>query len=165
MIVIAGLAFEARIAAGSGLRVICSGDGKDLAAKISRSITHDCRGLISFGVSGGLAPHLKPGTCVIGSAVISSAGEHPTDVQWSKRLLDAFPNPVYGALVGVPQPIADPDAKRALYLETGAVAVDMESHVVAGVAAGARVADGRDSRHHRSRTARDPENCHCRHAS
>lgn len=135
MIVIAGLAFEARIAAGSGLRVICSGDGKDLAAKISRSITRDCRGLISFGVSGGLAPELKPGTCVIGSSIISSTGSHATDQAWSKRLVDTLPNTVYGPLMGVPLPVATASAKRELYAKTGAVAVDMESHIVAGVAA------------------------------
>jgi hopanoid-associated phosphorylase len=135
VIVIAGLAFEARIAAGSGLRVICSGDGKDLAAKISRSITRDCRGLISFGVSGGLAPDLEPGACVIGSAIISSTGKHETDSHWSNRLLDVCPNPVYGPLAGVAEPVADPGAKRALHQQTGAIAVDMESHIVAGVAA------------------------------
>jgi hopanoid-associated phosphorylase len=135
VIVIAGLAFEARIAAGLGLQVICSGDGKDLAAKISRTITRDCRGLISFGVSGGLAPELKPGTCVIGSSIISSTGSHSTDHLWSKRLVDTLPNTVYGPLMGVPEPVADPNEKQALYTKTGAIAVDMESHIVAGVAA------------------------------
>ena len=38
-----------------------------------------------------------------------------------------------GALLGVPAPIAHPDEKRALYLKTGAIAVDMESHIVASV--------------------------------
>jgi hypothetical protein len=37
--------------------------------------------------------------------------------------------------MGVPAPVADASAKRALYMKTGAVAVDMESHIVAGVAA------------------------------
>jgi hopanoid-associated phosphorylase len=135
VIVIAGLAFEARIAAASGLQVICSGDGKDLAAKISCSITRDCRGLISFGVSGGLSPHLAPGTCIIGSSIVSSAGIHVTDPAWSRRLLDLCPNPVYGALLGVPEPISNPEVKRSLHRKTGAIAVDMESHIVAGVAA------------------------------
>ena len=44
MIVVVGLAFEARIAAGPGVQVICSGDGRNLAADISRAIAHDCRG-------------------------------------------------------------------------------------------------------------------------
>jgi hypothetical protein len=33
--------------------------------------------------------------------------------------------------LGVSAPVAHPDAKRALYLKTGAMAVDMESHIVA----------------------------------
>jgi hypothetical protein len=37
-------------------------------------------------------------------------------------------------LLGVPKPVAHPDEKRALYLQTGAIAVDMESHIVASVA-------------------------------
>jgi hypothetical protein len=38
-------------------------------------------------------------------------------------------------IAGVPAPIAHPEAKRTLYIQTGAMAVDMESHIVAGVAA------------------------------
>jgi hypothetical protein len=40
-----------------------------------------------------------------------------------------------GVLAGVPTPVANADAKRALHQKTGAVAVDMESHIVASVAA------------------------------
>jgi adenosylhomocysteine nucleosidase len=36
-------------------------------------------------------------------------------------------------LLGVPAPIANPDEKRELYMKTGAIAVDMESHIVAAV--------------------------------
>ena len=35
MIIVVGLAFEARIAAGPGVHVICSGDGRNLAAKLT----------------------------------------------------------------------------------------------------------------------------------
>ena len=134
MIVVVGLAFEARIAAGPGMQVICSGNGHNLAANITRAIEHGCGGLISFGVAGGLDPRLKPGTCIIGSAVISEDRRLPTDHQWSQRLLQALPNPVHGTLVGVGAPVADAAAKRALFEKTGAVAVDIESHVVADVA-------------------------------
>jgi hypothetical protein len=60
---------------------------------------------------------------------------HVTDPAWSRRLLDLCPKPVYGALLGVPEPISSPDVKRSLHRKTGAIAVDMESHIVAGVAA------------------------------
>lgn len=139
MIIVVGLAFEARIAAGPGVHVICSGDGRNLAAKLTaaiaeaRTLVRGCPGIISFGVAGGLAPHLRPGTCVVGSAVISGTSRMPISQQWSEKLLRTIPDSVSGALLGVPAPIAHPDEKRALYLKTGAIAVDMELHIVASV--------------------------------
>jgi adenosylhomocysteine nucleosidase len=139
MIVVVGLAFEARIAAGPGVRVICSGDGRNLAAKLTaaiaeaRTLVRGCPGIISFGVAGGLAPQLRPGTCVVGSAVISGSNRMPISQEWSQKLLRTIPDAVSGMLLGVPAPIANPDEKRELYLKTGAIAVDMESHIVAAV--------------------------------
>jgi hopanoid-associated phosphorylase len=134
MIVVVGLEFEARIAAGPGAQVICSGDGRHLAATLSRAIAHDCRGLVSFGVAGGLAPELQPGDCVVGSAVVSDSERLEMDEDWSQTLLQTIPNAIHGTLAGVSAPVADPQAKRALYARTGALAVDMESHIVARVA-------------------------------
>jgi len=134
VITVVGLAFEARIAARTGAHVICSGDGRTLAASLDRAIRKGCRGLISFGVAGGLSPELRPGTCVVASAIISGTARYKTDESWSRNLLQAIPDAVYGTIMGVPAPVAHADAKRALFLNTGAVAVDMESHVVARVA-------------------------------
>jgi adenosylhomocysteine nucleosidase len=137
VIIVVGMAFEARIAAGAGVSVICSGDGRNLAEALTRTIAdacagpNGCRGIVSFGVAGGLAPGLKPGTCVVGSAILSDTLSLTTDVDWSRKLLLALPEAVHGPILGVGAPVAHPDAKRALYVKTGAVAVDMESHVVA----------------------------------
>ena len=139
MIIVVGLAFEARIAAGPGVRVICSGDGRNLAAKLTAAIAdarqrvQGCPGIISFGVAGGLAPQLRPGTCVVGSAVVSGERRMPISAEWSQKLLQTIPDAIPGVLLGVPTPIAHPDEKRELYLKTGAIAVDMESHIVAAV--------------------------------
>lgn len=135
MIVVVGLAFEARIAAGPGVRVICSGDGRNLATSLQQGIAAGCAGLISFGVAGGLAPDLRPGTCVVGSSVLAGDIRLPTDRNWSQKLLANMPEAVHGALVGSAQPVKTTGRKRALHLETGAVAVDTESHVVAQAAA------------------------------
>ena len=135
MIVVVGLEFEARIAAGPGMQVICSGDGKHLATALSRAITHDCEGIVSFGVAGGLAPELQPGDCVVGSAVLSGSARLEMDRHWSQKLLATIPDAFYGMLAGVSAPVADPQAKRALYVKTGAIAVDMESHIVARIGA------------------------------
>ncbi len=139
MIIVVGLAFEARIAAGPGVRVICSGDGRNLAAKLTAAIAdarqrvQGCPGIISFGVAGGLAPQLRPGTCVVGSAVVSGERRMPISAEWSQKLLHTIPEAIPGVLLGVPTPIAHPEEKRELYLKTGAIAVDMESHIVAAV--------------------------------
>jgi adenosylhomocysteine nucleosidase len=135
MIVVVGLAFEARIAAGPGMSVICSGDGQDLSGSLTRAITPDCRGLVSFGVAGGLDPNLKPGACVVASAIVSGNTRMATDHHWSQQLIKTIPDAVYGILAGARAPVAHPSAKRALHEKTGAIAVDMESHVVAKVAA------------------------------
>jgi hopanoid-associated phosphorylase len=135
MIVVVGMAFEARIAAGLGVRVICSGDGRNLAPMLLRAMAAGCGGLISFGVAGGLAPELKPGTCVIGSRIFDEEEERPTDARWAQRLMRIIPDAVYGPIAGVRAPVAHSAAKTALHRETGAIAVDMESHVVARIAA------------------------------
>ena len=54
---------------------------------------------------------------------------------WSQQLLQTFPDAVSGVLLGVSAPICDPRDKRALHVSSGAIAVDMESHVVAAVGA------------------------------
>jgi len=135
MIVVVGLAFEARIAEGPGLKVICSGDGQGLVQSLTRAIRGGCEGLISFGVAGGLAPDLPPGTCIVASAILSEKARLQTDYRWSQKLVKTIPGAIYGILMGVPSPIANPDAKASLHASTGAIAVDMESHVVARVAA------------------------------
>ena len=135
VIVVVGLAFEARIAAGAGQQVICAGIGRDLAGAITRAINSHSRGLVSFGVCGGLSPDLKPGSCIVASAVRTHKGRIPTDRQWSQRLLHAIPGAVHGELLGVPAPLAEPESKRTLFEETGALAADMESHIVAHAAA------------------------------
>ena len=135
MIVVVGMAFEARIAAGLGVPVICGGDGHNLATSLARAMAAGCGGLISFGVAGGLAPDLKPGTCVIGSAILDDEGQQETDARWASRLMKIIPDAVHGPIVGVREPIAHASAKRDLHKQTGAIAVDMESQVVARAAA------------------------------
>jgi hopanoid-associated phosphorylase len=135
MIVVVGMAFEARIAQSLGVPVVCGGDGQNLAASLSRAMAVGCRGLISFGVAGGLAPDLKPGTCVIGSTILDEQQrKRPTDARWAQRLMRIIPDAVCGPIAGVREPVAHARAKRALHEDTGALVVDMESHVVARAA-------------------------------
>lgn len=134
MIMVVGMAFEARIAAGPGVRVACSGDGSRLASDLEAMIADGCRGLISFGIAGGLSRDLRPGACVIASEIVIDGRRLPTDRRWSHKLRAALPDALHGPLAGVSGALTDAAAKHALHRTTGAVAVDMESHVVADIA-------------------------------
>lgn len=135
VVAVTGLAFEARIAAGPDVFVVCSGNGVRLKESLQKAVAAGCRGLISFGIAGGLCPTLRPGSWVVASAVIDEHIRHKTSALWSEMILKTHPEAVYAPIAGVAAPVARPDAKRALQAETGAVAVDMESHVVARFAA------------------------------
>jgi hopanoid-associated phosphorylase len=134
MIVVVGLAFEARIARRSGLPVICAGSGRNLATALSDAIRGDCDGLISFGVAGGLHADLPSGTCIVGSAIVAGDERFQTDYALSQRFLTRLPGAMSGVLAGVPEPVSTAASKHALHRDTGALAVDMESHVVARAA-------------------------------
>jgi len=140
VIAFVGMAFEARIAAGPGVLVVCRTAGSELAAVAESAVRHGYRGMLSFGVAGGLASHLRAGDWVVASAVRESQTVRATDATWSRRLLNMIDDAVHAPVVGVDTPIAEPAKKRELHQTTGAAAVDMESHIVARVAAAHRLA-------------------------
>ena len=73
---------------------------------------------------------LAPGDWVVGSGV----GEVETDPAWTTRLLAALPGARLGPIAGSDVMVVDAQAKAALHAATGALAVDMESHIAARVA-------------------------------
>jgi adenosylhomocysteine nucleosidase len=133
IVALVGLAFEARIAAGPGVLVICR--GPEIGDTLRLAFDAGCRSIISFGVAGGLAPDLRPGDWIVASEVIDAQTSRPTHTVWSRNLLETIPEVRYGPVLGVPAPVADPVAKQDLHARTGAIAVDMESHIVAEFAA------------------------------
>ena len=69
VIAFVGLAFEARIAAGPGVQVACRTAGSELEKVAAMAARQGYRGMISFGVAGGLASHLRAGDWVVASAI------------------------------------------------------------------------------------------------
>ena len=132
-----GLKAEARIAERSDFvkAIVGGGDEKRLASLIAQSLVDGPLGIISFGIAGGLRPGLASGTIVVGTSVVHGGKTYLADVPWSDRLFEALPKAESGAIAGSTTIVAEPDQKRALYMSTGAFATDMESHVVARIAA------------------------------
>jgi adenosylhomocysteine nucleosidase len=115
VLIVTGLVQEARIAAGPGMTVICSSsDPQQLRALLTVFDPSTIRGVISFGVAGGLDPTLKSGDVVVATEVLSG------DTRWLAGLT------LNEELIA---------RKAALHSKTGAAAVDMESHIAAAYAA------------------------------
>jgi len=113
------------------------------AALASEMLANGCRALLSFGIAGGLGQGMAAGDVVIGSSVIAPDGTvFETSVLWLEAVRAAIGEEGVrvAAIAGSETAITSPAAKRALAAETGAAAVDMESHAVARVAASAGVA-------------------------
>ena len=134
VIAVTSLLLEARIAGGPGVSVIC-GHPSRLVTCLQAAIERGALGIISFGVAGGLAPHLRAGDWVIGSGVRIEHERYQADRRWSRRLLEAIPGSVHAEIAGTETPIAHSSEKIRLHARTGAIAVDMESHIAAKIAA------------------------------
>jgi adenosylhomocysteine nucleosidase len=111
-----------------------------------RMVARGSLALLSFGIAGGLDPDLHPGALMVPAVVIAPDGSRlETDAPWRGRLMAAlagqstrFPQGVAeGPLAGAAEVVATPADKVRLLERTGAQAVDMESHAVAGAAAAA----------------------------
>jgi adenosylhomocysteine nucleosidase len=133
---VTGIAAEARIAAGCCSLIGCSGGSPARArAEAERLVAEGATHLVSFGIAGGLDMALEPGALIVPDAVLASGmRRYPTDRIWRERLLAALPHASCGPLYGSDSLIESIAEKRALYLETGARAVDLESHAVAAAA-------------------------------
>ena len=140
VLIVTGLVQEARIAAGPGMTVICSSsDPQQLRALLTVFDPTTIRGVISFGVAGGLDPSLKSGDVVVATEVLAGAARWLAGLPLNEELIASVGlgnrRIVRGRLAGAEEVVVARHIKAALHLETGAAAVDMESHIAAAYAA------------------------------
>jgi adenosylhomocysteine nucleosidase len=101
-------------------------------------ISQGAEGLVSFGIAGGLDPSLHAGTLILATEIVLPGGQRlATDNLWRQRMADALRGlGIHQApIAGTDRMLASVAAKAELATRTGAIAVDMESHGVARVAA------------------------------
>ena len=132
--ILTGMALEARLARRTGLPVAC-GTGHAAAAEAAgRLLEGGAAGIVSFGVAGGLAPDLKPGSLIVATAVIDEGGPvFPVSRSWHRHLRHALPQARPAVVAGALVPAASREDKARLRGCTGAAAVDLESLAVARV--------------------------------
>lgn len=150
VLIVTGLVQEARIAAGPGMIVICSSsDPQQLRALLATLDSSTFRGVVSFGVAGGLDPTLKTGDVVVATEVMAGDTRFLADMALNEEMITGAAlkrsrltrrrRVVRGGLYGVERVVAASSCKAALHSETGAAAVDMESHIAAAYAASAGI--------------------------
>jgi adenosylhomocysteine nucleosidase len=132
IVAVVGLLREKRIVAGEGVRVVTGGgDAAGLAARLDQAFSQGFDGVISFGICGALSPTLKPGDVVVASGVRDGAARFQTDTAWTRSIASRLSHAVNGSVAGSDVMLTTAEAKAALHGSSGAVAVDMESHIAA----------------------------------
>src|SRR5262249_44086355 len=111
------------------------GRGEALEAALLAAAEHDdVLGVVSLGIAGALAEGLAPGDWVVAEAVVAGDSLFPTDLAWRNALAGSLPAARTGVFPGSDVMFTAAAEKRRVHAATGALAVDMESHVAARVA-------------------------------
>ena len=134
LLVACGLKREAAIIERAGLIVVAGGgDAARLERELEAAVV-GATGVLSCGIAGALDPRLKAGDVVIGElyGLFPGEGQGGGLLDW---LGNNLPQAHRGTIIGADRIIASAAEKAALHATTGAIAVDMESHIAARVAA------------------------------
>jgi|SRR5215472_612689 len=138
---VSGMSAEARVARAAGFSAIVGAENATSIAVLIEKTAPQIKCLISFGVTGGLAPYLRPGDVLLSTEVIGddrrlrAAAPFRCGVIELARQLEVFAGPLLGSDVI----IASTQEKRRVWRKTGALAVDLENAVVASAAEAARI--------------------------
>ncbi len=102
--------------------------------EVQALIDAGCKGILSFGVCGGLDPARGAGDIVVADTVIAPDGSRiDCDHAWTANIAEMLgitPQTIQGR-----DSVAGAGAKRRAHAATKATAVDMESHIAAKLAA------------------------------
>ncbi|HEV2189733.1 MAG TPA: hypothetical protein VGR70_21165 [Stellaceae bacterium] len=132
-----GLEVEAKIARRAGLAAVVGGGDHRRTVQVVEEAGSQAECLVSFGIAGALSPDLRPGDVVLSTEVVDE------DRRWvtGESLLGRLPElveeigAIEGPVLGAQMVLATATDKRRAWEETGAIAVDLESVVVARAAA------------------------------
>ena len=137
VLAVTGVRREAAIARAVGVVAISHGGHQaHLRRGLSDKICPSTRGLISFGVAGGLDPELPRGATILADEVVGADGRRwQADPAWRDALRKLLPDAISGAVAAADGPVTTPVAKAALRASTSAAVVDNESEATAEFAA------------------------------
>lgn len=132
-----GLRAEARIAMRSaGVRAVAGGGDAARLDKLVRQLaSQGGEAIISFGIAAGLAPQFSAGACLIGREVVYGKSSYAADPAWTANIKKLIGSADVVKITGIDRPLVRSSEKQAIHRASGAAAADMESHVLARIAA------------------------------
>ena len=134
IIVATGFTREVRTVERPGIVAVAGGGiAERLEERLDAAARAGAAGIVSYGLTGGLADGLRIGDWVIGSR-IKGAIDHVCHTGWRDAIAARLPGARVGAFFADGRMIDTIAEKRALGVDHDALAVDMESHVAARVA-------------------------------
>lgn len=127
-----------------GVLLTVSGMGSKRATIASKALLErGANALLSWGSAGGLTPRVSPGSLILPKTVIASNRSlYQVDAIWHDSLCNRLRGHVEfhtDSMVESPAVVRTPAEKAILFLETGAIGVDMESAAVGAVAQEERI--------------------------
>lgn len=134
LLVATGLIREATILAGDDLVVVPGGGRSEALEQALIAAADGCAGCISIGLAGALAEGLSPGDWAVADAVLAAGEPIAAHGPWRDALAARLPAARTGLFLGSDAMLTAAADKRRAGAATGAIAVDMESHVAARVA-------------------------------
>ena len=134
ILAVVGMTREAKILGPDAPVLVGGGDAEALAATLRAELGAGLAGVVSFGLCGALDASVKVGDVVIGEAVADGGDCFAADPAWTARIAAALPAAKLGRFARADRPVGSVAEKAELARLTGALAVDMESHVVARLA-------------------------------
>ncbi len=131
-----GLAIEAKIARAAGFSVVIRAGDRDRTAALVATAAAETDCLVSFGIAGGLAPELEAGTVIVSGEVISEQ-QHWANERQHRGQVSRFAHSIgaiEGLVFGAGSILATQTEKKRAWTATRALAVDLESEIVARIA-------------------------------
>jgi len=136
-----GLASEAKIARAAGFAAVVGAGDRGRTAALVESAVRRANCLVSFGIAGALAPRLHAGDVVISTEVVAAGQSWRAQEPFRRRVADLARGigALEGPVLGASAILATTAEKSRAWSETGALAVDLESDVVARIATSAGI--------------------------
>ena len=133
---ISGLAVEAKVARAAGFSVLVGAGDRDRTATLVLKAAAQTNCLVSFGIAGGLEPELEAGTVIVSGEVISEGCHWVVESQFMRRLSNFAQSigAIRGPVLGATSILATRTEKKQAWATTRALAVDLESEIVARTA-------------------------------